>query len=246
MENRMTKMYGSQFLWHRNLGNKHGVETFCLLLSLHSFLGYKIMDTHTPNFLYNNKDACVQWCHNMTTKWNHHIKNQENLVREWVKDRTLTTTHVNANETLPTFSLRKCMAVPVSAAKVIHVYPEAPIFLNEGSTTFIHPQNHGYIYPRSYPCCPDCKLHPTHCPRILPWPNISCIFSFSYFHTLSCYIICIMQVTMSDPMGGVTVGYSLPIIAFLSKLAKIRAHLPVTCKSTLVTQKHPQLHPIMF
>jgi hypothetical protein len=52
----------------------------CNMISHLSSLGYPISDKTTLTPLFNNNDACVQWCHNMTTKRNHHIKNRENSV----------------------------------------------------------------------------------------------------------------------------------------------------------------------
>ncbi len=57
-------------------------------------LGYPITNAEFPTHLYNNNDACIKWCHNMTTKGNHHIENKENSVWEWVADGTLTVSHV--------------------------------------------------------------------------------------------------------------------------------------------------------
>ena len=43
-----------------------------------------------------NNDACFKWCHNMATKGNQHIEMQENSVRKWVADGTLTVLHVSS------------------------------------------------------------------------------------------------------------------------------------------------------
>jgi hypothetical protein len=43
-------------------------------------LGYPITDAEVPTPLYNDNDACVKWCHNMTTKGNRHIENKEHSV----------------------------------------------------------------------------------------------------------------------------------------------------------------------
>ncbi len=58
-------------------------------------LGYPICNTDMATPLYNNNDACVKWCHNMTTKGNRHIENRKNAVHEWVANGTLTILHVN-------------------------------------------------------------------------------------------------------------------------------------------------------
>ncbi len=76
-----------------NTGSRLTVNTRNMISSLLS-LGYPINDADSPTPLYNDNDACVKWCHNMTTKGNRHIENRENSVREWVADGTLTALHV--------------------------------------------------------------------------------------------------------------------------------------------------------
>jgi hypothetical protein len=58
-------------------------------------LGYPIHDCTSSTHLYNDNDACVKWCHNMTTKGNRHIENRENSTREWVADGTISVSHVS-------------------------------------------------------------------------------------------------------------------------------------------------------
>ncbi len=65
-----------------------------MLLHLQS-LGYPINDTDMATPLYNNNDACVKWCYNLTTKGNRHIEIRENATREWVQDGIITVSHVN-------------------------------------------------------------------------------------------------------------------------------------------------------
>ena len=76
-----------------NMGARLTVNTRNMISSL-ADLGYPIDDTSIPTPLYNDNDACVKWCHNMTTKGNRHIENRENSTREWVADGTITVTHV--------------------------------------------------------------------------------------------------------------------------------------------------------
>jgi hypothetical protein len=57
------------------------VNTRSMIFSL-SNLGYPINDTALPTPLYNDNNACVKWCHNMTTKGNCHIENHENSTRK--------------------------------------------------------------------------------------------------------------------------------------------------------------------
>ncbi len=68
-----------------------------IMISHLASLGYPISDVTTPTLLFNNNGACVQWCHNMKTKGNCHIENQENSVCNWVEDGTLTMTHGKCN-----------------------------------------------------------------------------------------------------------------------------------------------------
>jgi hypothetical protein len=76
-----------------NMGACLTVNTRNMISSL-SNLGYPINDTTLPTPLYNNSDACVKWCHNMTTKGNQHVKNCGNSTRKWVADGTITVTQV--------------------------------------------------------------------------------------------------------------------------------------------------------
>ncbi len=54
---------------------------------------HSLSNIDSPTILFNNNGACVRWSHNMTSKVAHHIELQENLIREWVKDRTLDVLH---------------------------------------------------------------------------------------------------------------------------------------------------------
>jgi hypothetical protein len=76
-----------------NMGFRLTVNTRNMISHLSS-IGYPIKDTDAPTPLFNNNEACIQWCHNMTSKGNRHIELKENSVREWVEDGTLTVTHV--------------------------------------------------------------------------------------------------------------------------------------------------------
>jgi hypothetical protein len=77
------------------MGAQLTVNTRNRIFSL-SNLGYPIDDTTLPTPLYNNNNACVKWCHNMTTKGNHHIKNCKNSTRKWIADKTITVTHFSS------------------------------------------------------------------------------------------------------------------------------------------------------
>ena len=60
-----------------------------------AFLDYPITDAEQLSPLYNDNEACVKWCHNLTTKSNCHIEHRENAAREWVEDGTITVEHVS-------------------------------------------------------------------------------------------------------------------------------------------------------
>jgi hypothetical protein len=76
-----------------NTGLRLTVNMRNMISSLLS-LGYPIRDADSLTPLYNDNNACVKWCHNMTTKGNRHIENWENSVCEWVADGTLTVLYV--------------------------------------------------------------------------------------------------------------------------------------------------------
>ena len=90
-----------------NMGSRLTVNTRNMISILFD-LGYPILGCTPPTHLYNDNDACVKWCHNMTTKGNHHIENRENSTREWVADGTISVPTSVANATLRTSSPRKC------------------------------------------------------------------------------------------------------------------------------------------
>ena len=77
-----------------NMGSRLTVNTRNMISSL-SDLGYPITDCQSSTPLYNDNDACVKWCHNMTTKGNRHIETKENSTREWVANGTISVSHVS-------------------------------------------------------------------------------------------------------------------------------------------------------
>ena len=77
-----------------NMGSRLTVNIRHMISSL-SDLGYPISDCKSSTPLFNDNDACVKWCHNMTTKGNRHIENKENSTREWVADGTISISHVS-------------------------------------------------------------------------------------------------------------------------------------------------------
>jgi hypothetical protein len=77
-----------------NMGSRLTVNVRNTILHLAS-LGYPITDANQPSPLYNDNEACVKWCHNLTTKGNRHIEIRENATREWVADKTISVEHVS-------------------------------------------------------------------------------------------------------------------------------------------------------
>ncbi len=62
--------------------------------------GFPISDLKNPTLIYNDNEACVKWLYNMTSKAACHIELRENLVWEWVQDKTISVKHV-AGKTNP-------------------------------------------------------------------------------------------------------------------------------------------------
>jgi hypothetical protein len=58
-------------------------------------LGYPITDATMATPIYNDNDACVKWCHDLTTKGNCHIKHCKNATPKWVENGSITVTHVS-------------------------------------------------------------------------------------------------------------------------------------------------------
>ena len=77
-----------------NMGSRLTVNVRNMILHLAS-LGYPITDAEQATPLYNDNEACVKWCHNLTTKGNRHIEHRENATREWVLDGTIAISHVS-------------------------------------------------------------------------------------------------------------------------------------------------------
>jgi hypothetical protein len=73
----------------------------CLTINMRNMIlhlsacGYPIDNASSPTPIYNNNEACVKWCHNMTSKGNCHIELQENIAREWVDKGAITVSHIS-------------------------------------------------------------------------------------------------------------------------------------------------------
>ncbi len=98
MESRSTRMYFIKLMqaeiWATNMGSCLTINTRNMILHL-SACGYPIGDASSPTPIYNDNEACIKWCHNMTSKGNRHIELQENVTREWVDKGTITVSHVS-------------------------------------------------------------------------------------------------------------------------------------------------------
>ncbi len=76
------------------MGSRLTINVPNMILHLAS-LGYPITDATTATPIYNNNNACVKWCHNLTTKGNHHIEHRKNATCKWVENGSITVTHVS-------------------------------------------------------------------------------------------------------------------------------------------------------
>jgi hypothetical protein len=81
-------------IWATNMGSCLTINTHNMILHL-SACGYPIDDASSPTTIYNNNEACIKWCHHMTSKGNRHIELQENVTREWVNKGAITVSHVS-------------------------------------------------------------------------------------------------------------------------------------------------------
>jgi hypothetical protein len=80
-------------IWATNTTSKKVID-FCNLSQSASKSDHTLSDINSQIDLYNNKDACVKWSYNMTSKVAQHTELSENSIREWVQDKTLDVCHV--------------------------------------------------------------------------------------------------------------------------------------------------------
>jgi hypothetical protein len=81
-------------IWATNAGSCLTMNVRNIMSHLSS-LGYPITDIETATTVYNNNEVCINWCHNMTTKGNRHIEHQENAVKKWVEDASISVSHIS-------------------------------------------------------------------------------------------------------------------------------------------------------
>lgn len=53
-----------------------------------------------PTSIYNDNMACVQWCHNRTTRTIRHIQLRDNAVREAVQSKKINVTHIPGKDNI--------------------------------------------------------------------------------------------------------------------------------------------------
>jgi hypothetical protein len=196
------------------MGARLTINTRNMISSL-SDLGHPINDTTLPTPLYNDNNACVKWCHNMTMKGNHHIENHENSTREWVTEGTITATHVAGKcnvsdiftkEMRDSTNLRQlCNLFMCRAsnylkgihhlASDINIRPSSDLATSSStlaqSTQIIPSDRHSIMEVLlSYPSL--CTSSALSCISAAGHHLLSCLTSPSY-----------LQALLSDPMGGV-------------------------------------------
>ncbi len=86
-------------IWATYIGSRLTINTCNMILHL-SACGYPIDDTSSPTPIYNNNEACIKWCNNMTSKGNHHIELQENITGKWVNKGAITVSQVSGKSNL--------------------------------------------------------------------------------------------------------------------------------------------------
>ena len=78
----------------KNMGACLTINLRNLILHLQS-LSRPIDDTDLATPLYNDNEACMKWCHDLTRKGNRHIEHKETATRKWVADGTIAVSHVS-------------------------------------------------------------------------------------------------------------------------------------------------------
>jgi hypothetical protein len=84
------------------------------MISHLSSLGYPINNAANLTILYNDNAACVNWCHNMTTKGIFHIENCKNAICKWVANGTIAVQHISGKSNTVNIFTKECMTAPIS------------------------------------------------------------------------------------------------------------------------------------
>jgi hypothetical protein len=190
------------------------VNTRHMISSL-SDLGYPIDDTTLPTPLYNDNDACMKWCHNMTTKGNCHIKNCKNSMREWVADGTITVTHIAGKCNVSDIFTKEMQ----DGANFRQLRDSVMCQASDDLKGIHHLASDVNIGPSSCPAtsfpvlAQSTQIVPPNCSGImdvlLSYPSLRTSSALSCISAAGCHLLSrlalpfYLQALMSNPMGGV-------------------------------------------
>ena len=191
------------------MGSRLIINTRNLILHLKS-LGYPIDDTDMATPLYNDNDACVKQCHNLTTKGNRHIEHRKNVTQEWVKDGSISVSHVNG-KCNPSDIFTKEMHDSANFRCLQDSFMSRASNFFCGIFNFLYPlstatseyvaQHAKYVTP-SHPGILDVLIsQPSFCTPV----SISCLTQSGQYILLCVTNNLSLQAPISNPMGGVTV-----------------------------------------
>ncbi len=76
------------------MGSRLTINTQNMISHLANYC-FPINNNSSAAPVYDDNDACVKWCHNMTSKGNCHIELKENVMHEWVDKGAITVSHVS-------------------------------------------------------------------------------------------------------------------------------------------------------
>ena len=185
------------------------INTRNLIIHLKS-LGYPINDTDVATPLYNDNEACVKWCHNLTTKGNRHIEHRENVTREWVEDGSIAVSHVNG-KCNPSDIFTKEMRDSANFRRLQDSFMSRASNFLRGIFNSLHPLSAStseYVAQHASYVTPSC---PGILDVLISQPSLRTLISKSCLTQSGQYILSrvtnnlSLQAPMSDPMGGVTV-----------------------------------------
>ena len=201
------------------MGSRLTINTRNLILHLKS-LGYPINDTDVATPLYNDNEACVKWCHNLTTKGNRHIEHREKGTREWVEDGSISVSHVNG-KCNPSDIFTKEMRDSANFHRLRDSFmSRASNFLRgifnslhslSASTSDYVAQHASYITPS----CPGILVVLISQPSLCTPVSKSCLMQSGQYILSRVTNNLSLQAPMSDPMGCYCM-ILLPVIALLN------------------------------
>ena len=191
------------------MGSHLTINTRNLIIHLKS-LGYPINDTDVATPLYNDNEACVKWCHNLTTKGNCHIEHRENVTQEWVEDGSISVSHVNG-KCNPSNIFTKEMHDSANFRCLRDSFMSRASNFLRGIFNSLHPLSAStseYVAQHASYVTPSC---PGILDFLISQPSLRTPISKSCLTQSGQYILSrvtnnlSLQAPMSDPMGGVTV-----------------------------------------